>query len=388
MRVDSLRLMVDGLRLRVDRLKLMDDGNHRFHQLSAIILQLMIMLIIISGLSSCDTVLQYPDGEGMDPNHPEGKAMLHIKAEMEFPYLGEYEYDFENPFNPVSNISRANIDTHQLRYTIRAYDIKERAASPVPKATFRITAPIGEKIDSWLTLELLPGDYRLVVWADYVDSNSYSDKYYNTDDFVEVILKNDDGHPGSSPYRDAFYGETNIHINQPYEDQTEASVILKRPMAKYTFVSNDLREFLDKEASRTRQVASIDQAPMHAPPLTDYTVRIVYTRYMPCSFNVHTGKPADSRTGVEYRSLISMMDEDNAQLAFDHVFTNGSETSVAVAMEVIHKDGTVVGRMPQIDVPLKRSHHTIITGKFLTTKSGGAIGIYPEFDGDFNIFIQ
>lgn len=362
----------------------MVERKSRRSQLSTIFLPLMIML----ALSSCDTVLQYPDGEGIDPNHPEGKALLHITADMEFAFLGEYEYDFENPFNPVANISRANIDSHQLRYTINVYDAKERAASPVPKTTLRFTAPIDQTIDNWVPLELLPGDYRLVLWADYVDSASDLDKYYDTSDFGEIILNNVNGHPGSNPYRDAFYGETNIHIGQPYEAETEASVVLKRPVAKYTFISNDLRDFLDKEASRTRENDGADKAPMQAPPLTDYTVRIVYTRYMPCSFNAHTGKPADSRTGVEFRSLISMMDDDHAQLAFDHVFTNGSETSVAVAMEVLYKDGSIVGRMPQIDVPLKRSHHTIITGKFLTTKSGGALGINPDYIGDFNIEIK
>jgi len=348
----------------------------------------LLVLPIFAVLSGCDTVLQYPEGEGIDPNHPEGKALLHITADMKFALLGEFEYDFENPYNTAANISRANTDSHQLRYTICAYDLEARAVSPVPRATLTFTEPIGQEIDRYLELELLPGDYRLVVWADYVDANSISDKYYDTSDFAEIILNGENGHPGSNPYRDAFYGETSVRINMPNEPATEAEVLLKRPMAKYTFVSNDLREFLDKETSRMRNVPEADMAPLQAPPLTDYTVRIVYTRYMPCSFNLHTGKPADSRTGVEYRSLISVMDDDNAQLAFDFIFTNGTETSVAVAMEVIHKDGTVVGRMPQFDVPLKRSHHTIITGKFLTTKSGGDIGINPGFDGDFNIEIK
>lgn len=344
-------------------------------------------IIILATLASCDTVLQYPDGEGIDPNHPEGKTMLHITADTKFALLGEFEYDFENTYNTAANIARANIDSHTLRYTICAYDINEKAVSPIPKAKFTFTEPISDDIDTHKELEILPGDYRLVVWADYVDANSTSDKYYDTTDFAEIILKGNDGHPGSNPFRDAFYGETIVHVNLPNEPSTNAEVLLNRPAAKYTFVSNDLREFLDKEEARNK-ATSPDNAPQQAPPLSDYTVRIVYTRYMPCSFNVHTGKPIDSRTGVEYHSLISAMDGDNAQLAFDYVFTNGTETSVAVAMEVIHKDGTVVGRMPQFDVPLKRAHHTIITGKFLTTKSGGDIGINPEFDGSFNIMVQ
>ena len=166
----------------------------------------------------------------------------------------------------------------------------------------------------------------------------------------------------------------------------DALIELVRPIANYTFVSTDLDEFLDTEMGRTGRNGA--ESPQQAPPLSDYTVRVVYTKYMPSSFNAHTGKPVDSRTGVEYHSLISVLDDKKAQLAFDHVFTNGSDTSVAVAMEVLHSDGTVVARMPQFDVPLRRSHHTVVTGKFLTTKSGGDLGVNPDFEGEFNIEIR
>lgn len=331
-------------------------------------------------LTSCDTVLQFPE----EPDHQKGKVILLLTANIDFPMLGEYKYDFKNPYNTTGNISRENLNSHQLRFTICVYSANEKAYSPTPKAKFTFTEPIGQTIDSSFNLELIPGDYRLVVWADYVDHDSSKDKYYDTSDFSCITLRDNDGHPGSNPYRDAFYGEADVHVNMPDESTSEISVTLKRPMAKYTFVSNDLREFFDKETARIRRTDAAD----NAPSLADYTVRIVYTRYMPCSFNVHIGKPADSRTGVEYRSLISVIDEDKAQLAFDYVFTNGAETSIAVAMEIIHRDGTVVGRVPQFNVPLKGSHHTIITGKFLTTKSGGTIGINNKFDGNFNIHIQ
>lgn len=59
-----------------------------------------------------------------------------------------------------------------------------------------------------------------------------------------------------------------------------------------------------------------------------------------------------------------------------------------MAMEIIHLDGTVVARIPQFDVPLHRTSQTYVVGKFLTTKSGGDIGINTEFDGEFNIVIK
>lgn len=356
------------------------------------------VVTILSIFTSCDTVLEYPDGSGIDPTHPHGKVTLSIKTNLNFDFLAEYEYDFENPYDlqarGKSQTWQAAAAPHQIRYVLKTYRVSDNSVSPETLETFTFTSPIGASFQEDLCIEVLPGTYRLVMWADYVDLGSSEDKYYDTTDFSEIILKEEEGHYGSNVYRDAFYGETTLEITEPMEN-VHAEIELQRPMAMYTFISTDLDEFLESEISRTRE-ASVEtrayydapEGSQPAPPLNDYRVRMVYTRYMPSSFNAHTGKPVDAILGVEYESQITIDEEGRAKLAFDHVFTNGVDTSVAVAMEVVHRDGTVVARMPQFDVPLKRSHHTIITGKFLTTKSGGEIGVKPDFDGDFNIFIQ
>lgn len=356
-------------------------------------LAVMSLLLIAAG---CDTVLEYPEGGGYDPSHPHGKVILNITTDLNFAYLGEYEYDFENPFNlQYSSRSpwwRAAMEPHHIRYTLKAYRVDDTSSRPEALETFTFTSPIESSFQESLDLELLPGTYRLVMWADYVDFGSTDDKYYNTADFSEIILMGEDGHYGSNNYRDAFYGETTLKVLTAMDPEVHAEIELSRPMALYTFVSTDLDEFLDLEGTRTgekgRNLDDTQEKAQQSDLLTNYSVRMVYTKYMPSSFNVHTGKPVDSRLGVEYQSQISINEQGHATLAFDHVFTNGADTSVSVAMEVVHSDGTVVARMPQFDVPLKRSHQTIVTGKFLTTKSGGDIGIKPDFDGEYNIFIQ
>ncbi|MDE7402883.1 MAG: hypothetical protein K2M87_05685 [Muribaculaceae bacterium] len=361
----------------------------------------MIVAALMLILTSCDTVLEYPEGGGYNPEHPHGKVILSIKTDLNYDFLGEYNYDFNNPFD-LQLTTRGNSHwmvaeaPHQIRYLLKAYNIEDKSVSPEAQETFTFTSPIESSFQETLNMELLPGSYRLVMWADYVDLGGAEDKYYNTSDFSEIILNGEDGHYGSNAYRDAFYGETTVTVVGAMEADVYAEIELKRPVAMYTFVSTDLDEFLESEISRTvgesgngsRSPHDATGSSQQAPPLNNYKVRIVYTKYMPSSFNAHTGKPVDSRLGVEYDSRITLDEQGRAKLAFDHVFTNGVDTSVAVAMEVIHSDGTIVARMPQFDVPLKRSHHTIVTGKFLTTKSGGEIGIQPDFDGEFNIFIQ
>lgn len=346
--------------------------------------QMFIMMIMVIALTGCDTILQYPEYPGVDPTRPNGSLELTLDFDCEFGMLGEYEYDYENPSNSLQSRSgRADTESHLQRFVINAYPAGDNSSKPVPVWSRTFTTAIEGNRSRTVGIELPPGDYRIVVWADYESKDSSTGNYYDAREFHEIILSNANGHPGSNHYRDAFYGETSVRVNTSTEESAQGKITLRRPMARYTFISTDLREFLDKEGSRTKGGAHLP-----ASSLADYKVRMIYTRYMPCSFNAHTGKPCDSRLGVEYRSVPEVLDTDKAQLSFDYVMVNGTSTTISVAMEVIHKDGTVVGRMPYFDVPLLRSHETIVTGKFLTTKSGGDIGINNKFDGEFNIEIK
>lgn len=357
-------------------------------------------MLAVMATSGCNTILEYPEGPGVDPTRPDGRLLLNLELDMEMGTLGEYEYDFADPSNPktarvettdVVDImdylnSVLSVDSHLRRFVINAYAPGDNSSCPAVLWSRTLTCDINADGAHTVELDVAPGDYRVVVWCDYLPRADANGHYYDASEFNEIILRDDNGHPGGNSYRDAFYGETAVKVGTSTEGAVIATALLKRPMARYTFVSTDLREFLDKAAAANRPNAEGGRSDAEA--LGDYTARLVYTRYMPCSFNVHTGRPADSRTGVEYRTPVSALDNDKAQLAFDYVFTNGSDTSVSVAMEVLHSDGTVVARMPQFDVPLRRSHHTVVTGKFLTTKSGGDIGVNPEFDGGFNIEIK
>ena len=135
-------------------------------------------------------------------------------------------------------------------------------------------------------------------------------------------------------------------------------------------------------------VAGKGPAPDYVSPvlLSGYGVRFIYPMYMAFSFNMFTDRPADSWTGVRYESRIQKIDDRTALMGFDYVFVNSHDTAINVMIEVYDlRDGEVVARIPALDVPLRRSHHTIVRGPFLTTKAGGAPSIDPSFDGDFNV---
>ncbi len=171
-----------------------------------------------------------------------------------------------------------------------------------------------------------------------------------------------------------------------------------RPLAKYRFITTDLGKFIDQQVQSKllemqKQGLALPEAEESRDPsryvdLSQYRVRFRYPQYMPCSFNMFTNRPADSWTGMSYDAEIRQMSAKEAEIGFDYVFVNGVESSVAVAVDVLDKDGKLIGSVPTVNVPLKRSKLTEVRGEFLTTKAGGSVGIDPGYAGpDYNIFI-
>lgn len=333
----------------------------------------------------------------IEPEPPGRDFRLNIKCDLSLPLLGEYEYELGNLARSRSRGPDDALLPHDARYTLQMFSLT-RAGDVVrtPDTTIVFSKSYAADLDTIINVTIPDGDYRLYAWVDFVETGTLADKYYDTSDFEEIILADRYNHSGSNPWRDAFVGSAETSVQSRADDGTpvlvpvnEAHIDLERPLAKYQFISTDLRRFVEQSRSKAEAKSDPDsREPSRAPSLSDYRVKMMYTRFMPCSFNMFTNKPADSWTGVVYDSTIRALNDDEAEVAFDHVFVNGSETAVTVAMEVYDLDDTLLARIPAFDVPLKRSMLTIVKGDFLTTKAGGAIGISPDFDGEFNIEIK
>ncbi len=362
---------------------------------SHLFLLLMAALAMMAAVSSCD-VHEFPAVQEPEPpavEEPTRVFRLTLRHETSLPTLGEYDYESGSVIPTRTIGPEEEAKPHWIRYTINAYAQSRSESRRESDSTYVFTRPVADGLDTTLEFDIPKGDYNLIVWTDYVDDGSTADKYYKTSDFAELILMDRSNHYGSNDYRDAFYGRVETTVSRTDADGTistidigEATVDLVRPMAKFTFVSTDLQRFLENE-SRQRSSAPAESPVLKAPALEDYRVRFVYTRYMPCSFNLFTGKPADSWTGVEYYSVIKQLSSEEAQIGFDYVFVNGDTTGATVGIEVLDSDDNMLARIPAFDVPLLRSHHTIVKGEFLTTKTGGSLGINPDFNGSFNIEI-
>lgn len=249
-----------------------------------------------------------------------------------------------------------------------------------------------------IELKLREGRYNFFVWTDFVDKGSQTDKFYATSDFSEIILLDRKNHIGNCDYRDAYVGVCQATVSVMRDEMTKAAaettVKMERPLAKFKVISTDYKEFVEKVLKAQAQKnganaageAGIGTELKEINP-NDYRVVFRYMGFMPCSYNVFTGKPADSWTGVSFTSALKPTENGEAELGFDYVFVNGSEAGVSVMVEVRRKDGELVASSPTIDIPLKRGRMTVVRGKFLNSIVDGGANIVPDFDGEYNIRI-
>ena len=240
-------------------------------------------------------------------------------------------------------------------------------------------------------LTLGEGEYNFFVWTDYVHEGTTADNHYATPDFAEIILNSRTDHAGCDDYRDAFRGSQQATVTAGKDGTSGtdngATVTMKRPMAKFKFVSTDYGQFVE-EALKARAGTDGTEGGTRGVDPDDYRVVFRYTGFMPCSYNMFTDRPADSWTGVSFEGALKALDNDEVELGFDYVFVNGSESGVSVAVEVYHKDGELVASSPTVNVPLVRSKLTVVKGSFLTSVAEGGVGIDPGFDDEYNIEIK
>ena len=315
------------------------------------ILYLIICLPIFL-LSACD-VHEWPE----TPEFVKLHLRLNYETDMtEWEHLYDGAEVIEQGYGETYDNHR---DYGKIRYIVRTYPVSEKMRTTSDYTQeFVFTKDISEGYDHEVTLDLLQGD-----------------------------------HKGNNDYRDAFRGSNNISlVADIIEHQPDTlDIAMQRPLAKFEFVTNDVVEFIDKESVRVaskangNKAASSDDTPTRAVNIEDYKVVFYYVGFMPDAYSMNTDKPVDSSTGVMFESTLRKLSESEATMGFDYVFVNGKKSAVTVQIGIYDNEGTQLSLTEPIEVPLKRSHHTIMTGMFLMSEASGGVTINPDFDGDHNL---
>ena len=344
------------------------------------------------------------------------------------------DFDTQLPQYKVLNEegTRASHDgrDYDIRYAIAAYRLLQDGSYAEEPFLLKVFSKDEiEELNATFRFSIDEGSYRFYVWTDFVLAGTRSDYFYNTTSFRRISLQGT--HEGNNDFRDAFSGSADLQVIRRGSKETPSTVTvqMRRPLAKFEFITTDLQEFITKtiEAMIRKEEAEAaakagetkseggdnpeDITPIESDTKTDgdtksdddtksdgdtktpvvdlekYKVVFFYSGYMPNAYNMMEGKPCDSATGVKFSSAISAIDSHDARLGFDYVFVNGKESSVMVTVGLYDEEGTQLSMSNQIEVPIKRSMLTTVRGSFLMQNTGGGVAIEPGFEDEFNIYI-
>ena len=326
--------------------------------------------------------------------------------------------DIHNDINTTSKSGTRvlNSDTHDIRYTVKFFRLVngEMATDPIYEHIFTVDDINVHEFEE--SLEIAEGQYRIFVWGDYVEQGGFDDYHYKTDGFprIELNIPETGQYEGSLESRDAYVGYTDIDVVRYGKDMqpVEANIDIHRPLAKFVILSNDLDEFVTKitqqRLSQLKEQASAgiiteaeaELAATKAVDLDEFDVKFFFqgdesTMYnAPTTFDVYADKPVATAPGLSFTSkLTEVVNPDTgmkeAQLGFDYIFVNGTDTHTRVIVGVYNKDGEQVAMTPSMKIPLKRNHVTYVRDGFLMHNVEGGVDINPGFAGpDFNYEIK
>lgn len=303
----------------------------------------------------------------------------------------QWEYPIEGTDSRTEVPSKSVQTDGEMRYIIRLYPRTDSKASRSTYShEFTFTRDIAYGYDANFDIVVPEGDYSVMVWSDLDDELNGDHRFYDITDFAAITLKGD--YEGNNDYRDAFRGFTNVSITSDIVEHEPmvVDINMERPLAKFEFITSDVREFANKEIEEARSRGEIIEAPEFMPPsklinFDTYRVVFYYIGFMPNTFNMFSDKPIDSTTGVNFDGVITLLNNEEASMGFDYVFVNGVKSTVTIQVGLFDSKGNRLSMSEPINVPLIRSKHTLLKGKFLMQNAEGGVGIDPSFDGEFNI---
>ena len=300
-----------------------------------------------------------------------------------------------SPLSEDLDIFQQNFIDHSsydVRYIIEAYPVLGNGTiSRDPQKRWVFTEDDALNIGDYkVNLEIGEGIYEFRVWTDFVKQGTEVDFFYKTDDWKDGIrLYRNNQHTGNTDWRDAFSGKTVVEVVRygAIAEPSSGVISMKRPLAKYFFLTNDLEEFVTKmKRTKAEEAEKAGESKVPEFNLDDYTLTIFYLGFMPSSYSMVTDRANDSEVNVMFTSKLSQLDENRAIMGFDYVLANpdnATQTNVIMGIELRDKDNTVLASHNSVKVQLKRSHYTLIEGRFLMQESSGGITLNPDFEGEF-----
>ena len=197
------------------------------------------------------------------------------------------------------------------------------------------------------------GDYKAVLWADYIDqsatatSGHYPDKYYITNDATglkKVAINTAGGYPYTAQVREAFTGST--EFTKDAAAKTDLTATLTRPLTKVTIA--------EKTTANFNLCTNVNAA---------YTV--------PSEFNAFDATVGATTYSATYNAApegteISVAPNTYKSLFTDYVFTTADATMGEIAM-TFTGTGTLKPKTIPAGIPLKRNNWVRAAGNLIAS---------------------
>lgn len=335
---------------------------------------LAILTLLVLLISCAKEVHQWPEEPGVDPTEiiTEVEVVCNIELNVEAIVT-------KGTLAPI--YSDEDRDKYLRRFFVDIYH-----SLPTGEDTLVFSDTFFQDVDSKQDLSfttiLHSRKYKAIVWMDYILREDMRDLHYNTSKGLSSItIRPADDYIANSNFKDAQTVNFPIDLtnNKDWFAHIVVDIPLVRPVAKVTFETIDFEQFARKMGYEEKDFEKLAE---------QYTINMIYSAYLPTGFNAWTQKLNDAAVGYKYVSKPVYQPETKyAKLGFDYVFVNGEQSSVIVSVEIRDNDGNVVNRVDNINVPIYRGKETIVRDKFFTKEYNPGIGINPEFDGEFNIYV-
>lgn len=246
--------------------------------------------------------------------------------------------------------------TEQTKVATKTQDYNLRAIAEVYKkgTDVRIHRYSNILSERTLDLDLLAGNYDILLWVDYIPkSQSHkTDYYYTTTQLSRIKFSDTVAYTGNTDSRDAH--SLSFEATVGSDGVSEKSVTLERPFAKYRIIATDVERY--------RTFERINDYPS----MEELSVTISYEGSLPSLFNVSSNKPIDSEAGFKYSTTLQDVPDSTANIGSDYVFVNGSESVVFVTISITSESGKKIAEIRGVEIDYRRNHLTTISGDFLT----------------------
>lgn len=318
---------------------------------------LLFFAFLVNGCSLHEEPEMTPDGElGVDPT----AVTLNLNLTMNLS-LAERA--------PMA-VSRAAETKYLRRFIVEAYlDRQVVARQTVYEEDFNcFTLPVSMKLHA--------RNYRILVWADYVNAETPEQGLvYDAENLAFILPAGK--YIGNSRYKDVFAASTTVDLTSYRNDwgaETGLDVTLYRPVARYELIAKDVETFLYKLSTGSLKGDS-------------FTARVKYSDYLPTGYNLWDDVPKNSLMYMEYKVAFERPADGTQELklGFDYVWVGaGATASIPVELEILNEKNEVLARTI-LSIPCERDKNTTVRGNFLTSDINGGIGIDPGYDGDLEV---